>query len=197
MLEREIRRLLERKKAQAVRQGERQRARAFARRNRRDDLNQPPVRLIYSVALGTLRRGVVFDTYEEMSDPALNAGPGEAQIDIARAQYQAIGEAARRGQSSPPEALQAIINAHTGRKAKWGIDDRFAVIHEGGAVIGALLGDPACGFEGAEIEHPTHGRLRLSHHTHRFVHHPEAEVGWYFHDERGFIAPPRAEDDEA
>lgn len=159
-------------------------------------ISQPPVRLIYSSALGTLRRGVVFDAFEELSDPALNAGSGEEQIDISRSEYDAIGTATRSGGAPAKLALQEIINRHTGRDAIPELHDRFCVIDTYGDVIGVLLGDPACGFEGAEITHSIVGRIIARHTIHRFIHHPEAEIGWRFDDERGFIAPEQQEPSE-
>jgi hypothetical protein len=69
------------------------------------------------------------------------------------------------------QTIQAAVNAHTKMIPT---DDRYAVVHPSGEVVGAILADPLCGdaIEG-----------------HRLIQHNHAGQGWKHHAQHGFIPP--------
>jgi hypothetical protein len=124
------------------------------------------VAIIYSAAIGTVRRIVLPDANQELDDPAHQAGYGERRILVSREGYDQHG-------------AQELVNRITGRKPRPGIDDRFAVVDPDGNVVTAWIADPAC--------HPDISTLLPDGHT--LVQHEHATAGWTLKGRR-FAAPP-------
>jgi hypothetical protein len=134
------------------------------------------VALIYSKALGTLRRIVIPDSQNsELNDPAHQAGFGEARILIPKEDYD---------HASSPAELQVLLNRYTGLNPGPHAD-RFVLLDPCGKVIGAIIDDPAC--------HPTPWWPA----GHSLMQHSEACVGWGHKEGFGLIkleADPLAEE---
>src|SRR5215472_11257991 len=112
------------------------------------------IAICYSAALGTVRWVLVPDDDSELEHSWHQAGHGERRLVVPIGQYIAYG-------------AQALVNEVTGREAKPGIDDRFAVIDEHGEVIAAIIDDPTC--------HPDMSRHPYA--GHRLVQHADATRG--------------------
>ena len=124
------------------------------------------IAIVYSKALGTVRWWVVPDRDEELDQSWNQPGQGEACIVVPMERYTLA-------------TVQDLVNEATGRNARQGVDDRFAVVDKLGEVIAWTCDDPAC-HPDMSI-HPYAG--------HRLIRHTEAGPGWQFKSGR-FIAPP-------
>jgi len=119
--------------------------------------------IIYSVATGRVRRVI---------DPQANV-PNVIQF-LARA-GGLLGEAVlvytKIGQDDL-NAWQAAVNAHTGRIPA---NDRYCIIDQTNAIVGAVIADPSCGDGYPNCI---------------LVAHPTADSRWTFTPPNTFVAPP-------
>lgn len=116
--------------------------------------------IIYSKATGRIRWYLRSD--DDSDHQTINLLPGEALMELPNELW------------NNHIALQEHVNKHTGKVPK---DDRYAIVHPNGDVVGAILADPKCGDK---IE------------GHQLISHPEASAGWRHHPQKGFIKPEEA-----
>ncbi len=129
------------------------------------------ISIIYSAALGTIRR-IVIPTFDdsELDHPWNLPTQGEVRVLVPKAEY----EATTHVEAHRIAGAQRFVNAATGRTPEPHAD-RFAVVAPDGKVVSAIVADPACG---APIP-PGHA----------LVQHPEATHGWSYRGGR-WSAPP-------